>query len=197
MRQKVITIIRSFGEVLLCKPTKRPFYFEDKLRSVDVNGVVIRQTKKSNGEVTRVVIDKLKIVSWACFADQKMRIWCACFSDPKDAHVLQTKRCACFSDPPVCKTWACFTDQEVYTSWTDSIYSWRQYKIVKTSCTCSVILYLMSKDFLDIQYKVLHSIMCTFVLLYSYYHSSIHGCIIKNTHFTCKCQRFLLLNYFL
>ena len=22
------------------------------------------------------------------------------------------------------------------------------------------------------------------------------GCIIKNTHFTCKCQRFLLLNYF-
>ena len=65
MRQKVITIIRSFGEVLLWKPTKRPFYFEDKLRSVDVNGVVIRQTKKSNGEVTRVVIDKLKIVSWA------------------------------------------------------------------------------------------------------------------------------------
>ena len=64
MRQKVITIIRSFGEVLLWKPTKRPFYFEDKLRSVDVNGVVIRQTKKSNGEVTRVVIDKLKIVSW-------------------------------------------------------------------------------------------------------------------------------------
>ena len=66
------------------------------------------------------------------------------------------------------KRCACFADQEVYTSWTDSIYSWRQYKIVKTSCTCSVILYLMSKDFLDIQYKVLHSIMCTFVLLYSY-----------------------------
>ena len=64
MRQKVITIIRSFGEVMLWKPTKRPFYFEDKLLSVDVNGVVIRQTKKSNGEVTRVVIDKLKIVSW-------------------------------------------------------------------------------------------------------------------------------------
>ena len=64
MRQKVITIIRSFGEVLLWKPPKRPFYFEDKLRSVDVNGVVIRQTKKSNGEITRVVIDKLKIVSW-------------------------------------------------------------------------------------------------------------------------------------